>query len=246
MGMLDRYRKAGGFIQLLTLIETSPPAKKEKFLQLIKEENAPWEGELRRRMLHFDRLAGWDQPSLMEITSRIPDKILAIALHPLDAEKRQKFIKALSYAQKRVVEEFLTGNPPSPSEVSACQAKVLQEVRHLSQTGQLKIEKIDPEMVVPQEIEESLNAMAGHSYSYAAANQGSSTSSASLTHRTSDPGPVPGPSAASATGGANSTAAMDELKELRRRLQHIQLAFEQSEKENKILRDKLDQIRKIA
>ena len=45
---------------------------------------------------------------------------------------------------------------------------------------------------------------------------------------------------------AAPAAVMDELKELRRRLQHLQVAYEQLEGENKGMREKLDQIRKIA
>lgn len=40
MGMLDRYKKKGGFNQLLQLLETSPSAKREQFLSLIGGEKS--------------------------------------------------------------------------------------------------------------------------------------------------------------------------------------------------------------
>ena len=36
--MLDRYKKTGGFVQLLMLIETSSASKRDKFLEIIESE----------------------------------------------------------------------------------------------------------------------------------------------------------------------------------------------------------------
>lgn len=248
MGMLDRYRKAGGFFQLLNLIETSPEAKQEKFLGLIKEESVAWEAEIRRRKLTFDRIATWQQSDLMEVCPRIPDKIIAVALFPLAPEKREGFIKSLSHAQKRVVEEFLSGTAPASGEVFSCQSKIVQEVRTMGQGGQLKFDKIDPELVIPEGIEEKLNnsfgplsgtketttvAMANKTASASAGGGGGSTGAGAAM--------MNGPAGAMPSG-----AVMEELVELRRRLQHVQARAEELEKENSTLKSKLDQIRKIA
>jgi hypothetical protein len=40
MGMLDRYKKKSGFVQLLTLIETSSKQKQDQFLSLIGQEDS--------------------------------------------------------------------------------------------------------------------------------------------------------------------------------------------------------------
>ena len=39
MSMIDRYKKKGGFLQLLNLLETTGGEKREKFLKMIAEEN---------------------------------------------------------------------------------------------------------------------------------------------------------------------------------------------------------------
>ena len=44
--MIDRYKKKGGFIQLLNLLETSSKAKQDQFLGLISQESKIWESEL--------------------------------------------------------------------------------------------------------------------------------------------------------------------------------------------------------
>lgn len=65
--MLDRYKKKGGFHQLLQLLETSPSAKREQFLTLIGGENPVWEDALRRRVLTITRVYGWESQYLAEI-----------------------------------------------------------------------------------------------------------------------------------------------------------------------------------
>lgn len=228
MGMLDRYRKSGGFFQLLQLIETSPEAKQEKFLALIREESPVWESELRKRKLTFDRVCGWSQPYLMEICPRIPEKILAVALFPIAEDKRQSFVKSLAPGQRRAVDEFLKGPAPAAGEIFSCQTKILQEVRAMSQTGALKLDKIDIEMSIPENIEELLNSSFGPS---------SSTKTAGATKPVASPSaPIP----------ATSAAASDEIIELRRRVHQLQTACEQLEKDNKSMKDKLEQIKKIA
>lgn len=242
MGMLDRYRKSGGFIQLLTLIETSPEAKQEKFLNLIKEESQAWETELRRRRLSFEKISGWEQSFLMEIAPRIPEKIIAVALYPLAPEKREGFLKSLTHIQRRVVEEFINGTPPAPGEIFSCQSKIVQEVRTMGQQGHLKLDKIDPDLTVPDGIEEKLN----NSFSGLSSLRTTATVSEAASKVAST---ATAPSAAATAAVVNESipsAIMEEVKELRRRMQQMQQMFEQMERENKTLKDKLEQIRKIA
>ncbi len=228
MGMLDRYRKSGGFFQLLTLLETSPKEKQEKFLGLIREESPSWESELRKRIMTFDRVCGWDQPYLMEICPRIPEKIIAVALFPIAVERRQGFVKSLSPGQRRAVEEFLGGTAPQNGEIFSCQSKILQEVRTMAQSNTLKLDKVDPELAIPENIEELLTASFGTVLS--------KQTSVAAKAAASPSAPMP----------ATSAAASDEIIELRRRVHQLQSAYEQSEKENRTLKDKLEAIKKIA
>lgn len=233
MGMLDRYKKSGGFVQLLNLIETSPDAKQEKFLALIQEENVAWEVELRKKKLTFAKICKWETSHLMEITPRIPDKVMAIALQPLAPADREPVMKALTHAQRRTAEDYIANSKPGPGEVPTCQAKVVTEVRKAIQEGALKLEKIDPELAIPDNIEELLNSGAAGAGSFKFTSPSGSTAMATSSANATQSDSVPG-------------AVMDELKELRRRLQHIQVAYEQLERDNKSMKDKLEQIKKIA
>lgn len=81
MGMLDRYKKKGGFTQLLQLIETSGKAKQEQFLAIVAQESPAWETEIRKKTLTLDKVMTWNPTYLSEIFSRIQILTLASAFH---------------------------------------------------------------------------------------------------------------------------------------------------------------------
>ena len=85
MSTLDRYKKSGGFIQLLNLIETSDGPKQERFLKLISEENSNWEAEVRKKILTIDRMCQWPPQFLGEVLPNVPPAQLAGALKGMTA-----------------------------------------------------------------------------------------------------------------------------------------------------------------
>jgi FliG C-terminal domain len=227
MGMLDRYRKSGGFVQLLNLIETSPPAKQEKFLGLIAEESPIWSVEVRKKMLTLDRVLSWNVEYLMEFVPNIPDKIIAAAIIEAKPEDRDKVLKAVSSSLRKRIEEHLAGPPPTPAEIATCQMKVIQEARNASTSGSLKLEKIDPDLSIPEDVEDKLKER----FSLSPRGGSSPASAASV-------------SSAPATAGKGSSST-DDL-ELRRRLGQLENENQVLQRENLVLKEKLNQIKKIA
>ena len=224
MSMIERYKKKGGFVQLLNLIETSGKEKQEKFLKLIADESPDWELEIRKKMLTLEKVSSWNPSQLMEITPRIPATHLTMIAGGLKAERLDNFLSALQFRERKIVEDSLKEKTPTPSEVSTGVVKLFSEIRKMAQDGVLKFEKIDPSMVIPDNIEESLD--------------GGGLRLAALTiDKESNPAPPP-------AGTPPSLA--EELGQLRRKI--IQLSSENQRllTENKNLRDKLEQIKKIA
>lgn len=229
MSTLDRYRKAGGFVQLLNLIETSGPAKAEKFLKLIAEESPVWEAEIRKKALSIDRLLTWNQTYLMEVFPRIPSNIVATAIAPLPPEKQQIILGSLGFSDRRRVEDTLRDTKPNPGEIASCQTKVLNEIRTMVASGHLKFEKADPELVIPENIEEMLN------------------SGGVLTPLTPMPGEIPAAAgSAPSTGGAGVPSPSEELLQLRRRVMALTQENQLLKQQLQTMKDKLDQIRKAA
>lgn len=229
MGMLDRYRKGGGFLQLVVLLETSPSAKQEKFLSLIREESPAWESELKKRLLSFDRILGWSPEHLGDIWPRLPDKVLATAVWTLPAPLKEKFMTTTSVALKRRLDEAFTMNPPTEGEILGCQLKIVQEVRAMTTSGLMRMDKLDPDLAIPDGIEADLAETA--------------TAGGSFADKNGFAGPEP-----TAPAGASPAAVqlVEEMKELRRKLLSAAAEIQTLRSENQSLKERLEQIRKIA
>lgn len=230
MGMLDRYKKKGGFFQLLQLLETSPLAKREQFLGLIASESPAWEDALRKRILTIDRVYSWESQYLAEIFSRVPPLTLANALHGSELEKVEQLLGTLPPISKRKIMDLLSESNPNPAEKSTCISKMLSEIRGFISQGILRLEKVDPELHIPENIEEVLN-------------------SSGFTAQIFEPEAAPKKEAKSQTGGESPSEPMvpqQELEFLKRKMNQLASEVNALKHENTVLKDKLAQIKKIA
>lgn len=230
MSMIDRYKKKGGFLQLLNLIETTGKEKAEKFLKMIAEENPVWETEIRKKILTIDRLTTWNQTYLMEVLPRLTPNVIAVAIHTLPPEKQQVFLGAMPFSERRKTEDLMKEAKPNGGEVASCQMKLLNEVRGMVATGALKFEKVDPDLVVPENIEDLL----------ASGGSGLATLNAKDFEM---PAPAAG---APVTGGASGGASSEELMQLRRRVMALTQENQMLKQQVQSFKDKLDTIRKAA
>lgn len=230
MNMIDRYKKKGGFIQLLALIETTTKEKAEKFLKLIAEESPAWEAEIRKKVLTIERMSSWNQTYLMEILPRLSANVIAAALHSLPPTKQQVFLGAIPFTERRKTEELIRDTKPTPGETASCQMKILNEVRAMVDAGQLKFDKVDPEMLIPENIEDLLNSGVTSSPSVNATAMGAAESGVSLAH---PPAGTP----------AN---VQEEMLQLRRRMMSITQENQLLKTQLQQMKEKIDSIRKAA
>ncbi|MBX9767722.1 MAG: hypothetical protein K2X47_10660, partial [Bdellovibrionales bacterium] len=86
-GMLDRYRKSGGFVQLVNLIETCGKEKQEKLLLTIRAEDPAWEEAIRSKLLSVQRVLGWNAVYIGEVVARMPAINLSTMLHGIPKDK---------------------------------------------------------------------------------------------------------------------------------------------------------------
>jgi flagellar motor switch protein FliG len=142
--MLARFKKPGGFIQLLNLIETCTGAKKEQLLKAVASENAGWAKLLQDKMLTIEKIFSWPPEAVSEITTRLPERIVGIALHGIKEDLRAKATFSMPVMKLRAIEEVLTGYKPNPGEIQAAFLKILMKARELEKGGELKLDKIDP------------------------------------------------------------------------------------------------------
>ncbi|MFS4461051.1 FliG C-terminal domain-containing protein [Bdellovibrio sp. HCB2-146] len=234
MGMLDRYKKKGGFYQLLQLLETSPIAKRDQFLALIAGESPAWEEALRCRILTINRIYGWDPQYLAEIFSRVPTQTSGYALHGSPQEHIDKVLSGLPSISKRKITDVIAEVNPTPAEKSTCVARILTEVRGYINQGILRLEKVDPDLTFPENIEELL------AHSYVNIPSFDSADPAKKDARPSVVGEAEEPSAAASSG------LKDENDFLKRKLNQLSSELNAVKHENTVLKDKLSQIKKIA
>ncbi len=229
MGMLDRYKKKGGFYQLLQLLETSPTAKREQFFTLIAGESPAWEEALRSKILTVARIYEWDAQYLAEIFSRLPPQTSAYVLHGSPQEHIDKVLAGLPSISKRKMIEMIGESNPTPAEKSTCLAKVIAEVRGYFSQGILRLDKVDPELIVPENVEELLS----HSYVSPPAGDHS--------QKTDGKGSSVGVSEEPSAQGSNQ-----EQEFLRRKVNQLSSEVNALKHENSVLKDKLSQIKRIA
>ena len=158
MGMLDRYRKTGGFVQLVALIETLGTAKQEKFLTMIQEEDPSWMEAVKKKMLTIEKIFSWSDDTVSDIVRRLPVKVLASALKGLKPEHMQKSFKLMSNSEKRKIEDEMSGLSDNPAEAQANVLKLIEMTRKMIQDTDLRLDSFAPEMVIEEGIEGKLGA----------------------------------------------------------------------------------------
>ncbi|MDG0818066.1 FliG C-terminal domain-containing protein [Bdellovibrio svalbardensis] len=228
MGMLDRYKKKGGFYQLLQLLETSPVAKREQFLTLIAGESPIWEEALRKKILTITRVYSWDGQYLVEIFSRVQPMTLAYALHGSPPEQIESLLSCLPPISKRKITDLMAETNPSAAEKGTCVSKMVSEVRGFVSQGIIRLEKVDPELHIPENIEELLNSSVHSIPVYS--NEPAKKDSAPNIVGESDDNP----------------AAQQEMDFLKRKVNQLASEVNALKHENTVLKDKLSQIKKIA
>lgn len=237
MSMLARYKKPGGFLQLLSLIESFGGQKREKFMEMINAEDPTWAQALQSKMLSIERLFKWPEQTITEIFRVLPAKNLACVMKGISKENAEKILKYLSHAEKRKLEDEMGALDPKPEDVFAAFVRVLEVTRKMIKERELHLEKIDPDLMVPENFEEQLAGKAAlgatnHVHLAATAEVVMDNQQLALKKK--------------AESGELDAKASAEILNLHRTLQVMSKENVALKEELKQLRDKLDQIRRIA
>lgn len=160
MGMITRYKKAGGFIQLLKLLETCGPKKQEQLLKNVQTEDPRWSEAIQQKMLSLDKIFSWPEGVLAEIFTRVQELTLAIAMHGFKEEDWVKASQSMSHLNKRRIEDLKKSKNPTPAEITTAYMKIIEDVRDLIVNGYIKLDQFAPDLVIPEDYEEILDSQA--------------------------------------------------------------------------------------
>ena len=229
MGMVDRYKKSGGFVQLIQVIETCNAKKREQFMTIITEESPIWAEALNQKSISFEKILSWKPEVLLEILASVNPLAFSAALKSLAPEALETFLSKLSFPERKKVETLMKDNSQNPGEISSSVMKVIAETRALLVQGTLKADKIDAQLVIPDDFESSLEK-----------NEQSRQAGATLS--------FDGPSTTQNAfgGGGNNVVATAEIDKLQKKLVLMSKELQVLKQENIVMKDKLEKIKKIA
>jgi len=238
MSMLARYKKPGGFLQLLSLIESFGGQKREKFMEMINAEDPTWAQALQSKMLSIERLFKWPEQTITEIFRVLPAKNLACAMKGISKENAEKVLKYLSHAEKRKLEDEMGALEAKPEDIFAAFVRVIEVTRKMIKERDIHLEKIDPDLMIPENFEEqlagkaALTSSSSHAHVAPAAEVVLDNQQLALKKK--------------AEAGELDAKASAEIVNLHRTLQVVSKENAALKEEVKRLHDKLDQIRRIA
>ena len=255
MGMLDRYRKPGGFLQLVMLLETCGTVKQEKFLKIVRYEAPLWHVEMKTKLVSLERIYSWSDSVLNEIVTNLQDLCLAVVIHAADEPLKGRLVSMVSHGRKRKIDDLLARNPPSSGEIATMQTKVVETARKMINDRLLRVEQFDPELAIDTGIEDRLNRSVGAAFgSPQLAPQPIQEAAAAVEFET-DPDVVASVLGAPSesedlpahSGPAPAVAdPANDVQFLRRKVAELAKEVVTLRQELKVAKSKLDQIKKIA
>jgi len=180
-------------------------------------------------MLSIEKIFAWPDKPLSEISGRLQPMTMATAKHGLSSKDWEKLMRTQSHSQRRGIEDLAASKKPSAPEISAAYVKIIEEVRLMIKDGYLRVEKFAPEIYIEDNFEEKLGRAPSD-----AATATSSEAPQATTHTE-----VPDLEAFGTENGK-------DIATLRLKLQQLNQENTTLKTENRTLKERLTQIKKLA
>jgi hypothetical protein len=225
MAMVDRYKKSGGFLQLVQVIETCNAKKREQFMTIITEESPNWAEALNQKCISFEKILSWNSEVLLEVLGTVNNLAFSTALKSLSPEGLNQFFQKLSHQERKKLESTMAESNSNSNEISSSVMKVISETRSMLVQGSLKADKIDHNLVIPDDFENLLE-------------KGDYAKQAAL--------PLSFESPAGFGVNLGSSASPAEIDKLQKKLILLSKEVQSLKQENQVMKDKLEKIKKIA
>lgn len=140
---IDRYtRDDEGFRKYLELLESTPTAKRQKFIASARAENPAFVDAIEKYLLTFERITKLPD---MELTELLGDpglkvEVVSAALCSVsDAAAKERMVQNLPRdLAPKVLMQMKEFPDPSPQEAGGSRLKVIQMARELEKNGKLK------------------------------------------------------------------------------------------------------------
>lgn len=225
--MVDRYKKSGGFVQLIQVIETCNQKKRDQFMNIITDESPEWAEALNQKCITFEKIISWKAEVILDIMASVNTLSFSAALKSLAPEQLDVFLQKLAHQDRKKIELAMAETNPNPNEVYSSVLKVISETRGLLILGTLKADKIDSNLVIPEEYESSLEKTEQSRHAGSSLN-------------------FDGPAVNFGGAATINTNGSVELDKMQKKLILLSKEVQSLKQENQVMKDKLEKIKKIA
>lgn len=144
MSTLARFRKSGGLMQLLQLIETSDLEKQRHLLDLVGKEDPGWASLIKQKCLSSKRILTWPDGVVSQIMDRLPIDFIINLSFVVDGEEFAKIERCLPRHHQLDFHRMREDRKPNQQERWLAQVKLVQLARDLSNSGALQFSTFDP------------------------------------------------------------------------------------------------------
>ncbi|MBN1172246.1 MAG: flagellar motor switch protein FliG, partial [Micromonosporaceae bacterium] len=139
----------GGIDPLVEIINRSDRATERMILEGLQNKNPELADEIRAKMFMFEDVVTLDDRGIQQIVRMVETADLATALKGVRPDVRQKIMSNLSErAAENLAEEIELLGPVRLRNVEEAQAKIIQVIRSLEESGQLVIRRADDDELV--------------------------------------------------------------------------------------------------
>jgi flagellar motor switch protein FliG len=152
MSMLEKFRKTGGFQQLVQIIEICEPAKQKNMLILVGQEDPGWAHLVKAKSLSLERVMSWPHQVLMSILLPLSVPVQAALYNSINDVQRGNMLKAIHPRMLREIQDHATQKSPSPEECFSARVQLIQTTRELINVGRLDPAAFDPALLIEQKL----------------------------------------------------------------------------------------------
>lgn len=156
MSMLSRYKKEGGFSQLVELIETCEPKKQQNFLKVIETEDLNWARAIKLKMLTMKKIFAFGSEILEKVSGKQAESVLIALYSEYPKQLDESILPLYSEDMRAVIVTAAAREPADEKEVIRAEGRFIAEVRKNMNTGSYNWDKVAPELVIPEDVESQL------------------------------------------------------------------------------------------
>ncbi|MBI3534543.1 MAG: hypothetical protein HY072_03520 [Deltaproteobacteria bacterium] len=146
MGVYARFkRNPDGFRALVELLETTPPSRRQRMIEVGMDEDPHYTELALKYVLNFKDIINLPDVELAEVMAKAPSRSLAYALNGQSEDVIKKFLRNSPNNIAAEIRDYLAINV-GPREIGGAQIKVITIARELERKGLVRT-KIIPAAV---------------------------------------------------------------------------------------------------